>query len=100
MPEIGDVVDVVVEVQRPFGVFVDMGGEHNALIMVVHMYETNDRIDMPAVGAKVRAVVVGRRKDGQYALSLRGKEFGAFGREAEWRDWNDLVGERGSGGGG
>jgi predicted RNA-binding protein with RPS1 domain len=82
----GDVVEVTVRAQRPFGVFVDMDGEPNALIQAVFFAEKPDpKARVPAIREKLRAIVLTRRKDGQYQLSLRKQDFAHFGRQAEWR---------------
>ena len=95
MNTIGEVVDVVVEQCRPFGVFVNMGGEHNALIEIFHMHESSDTCattkNMPEIGRKLKAIIVGKRKNGQYELALRRKDFAIFGRESEWHDWTQIV---------
>jgi predicted RNA-binding protein with RPS1 domain len=89
MKSVGEVVDVVVEHHAPFGVFVDMDGEHNALIEMVNMGSPVAR-GMPPIGMKLRAVLVGIRKNGQYSLALRQTDFAHFGHESDWQDWTQI----------
>jgi hypothetical protein len=89
----GDIVTVVVTHQRPFGVFVDMDGEKNALIQAVVMHEPGFFVAhptgefMPPTGALLRAIVLGKSGTDQYQLSLQRAHFARFGHESDWVDW-------------
>jgi predicted RNA-binding protein with RPS1 domain len=92
MPSAGDVVEVTVRLQTHFGVFVDMGDEQNALILATCLYDTlpfspTEKLAFPPVGRRLTAVVLGRKRDGQFQLSLRRADFARFSRELEWKDW-------------
>ena len=89
--KIGDVVEGVVRSRASFGVFVELESGAIALLEIFQIYDDSsvvvNKTNMPQLGQRIKAVIVGKRISGQLELSVKRQDFDLFGCIAEWIDW-------------